>query len=397
MQPRRAEALRYGRVTVSGGDSMEPGKVSNKALLVLEDGSAFEGKPFGALARAHGEVVFDTSMAGYQEALTDPSFAGQILVMTYPLQGNYGINRIHVESRRIQVRAFVVREQCDIPSHWQSETTLHDYLAQEDIPGISGVDTRALTRRLRSVGVMMGTITCDESPQDALARLREMPRYDSVDFVPEVSTQSPYDWPLDSGSASPEGSTAGPYIVVVDLGVKFSILRTLHRLGCRVTVVPCLATAEEILTLRPDGVVFSPGPGDPDFLDYVVRSTEGLLGKVPIMGICLGHQVLGRAFGAGNFKLKFGHRGANHPVRDLATGRVYITAQNHGYAVDPDGLRGGAEVSHVNLNDGTVEGLRHRDLPVLSIQYHSEASPGPLDNMYLFERFLAMVKEAGGT
>jgi len=370
--------------------------VTTKALLVLEDGTIFEGRPFGALTRTHGEVVFDTSMAGYQEALTDPSFAGQILVMTYPLQGNYGINHIHVESGRIQVRGFVVREDCDIPSHWQSETTLHEYLAQHSIPGISGVDTRALTRRLRSVGVTMGTITSDESPQDSLARLHEMPRYDSVDFVPEVSTQSPYDWPTDGGAASPVGETPGPHIVAVDLGVKLSILRILHRLGCRVTVVPCLSTAEEILALRPDGVVLSPGPGAPDFLDYVVRSTEGLLGKVPIMGICLGHQVLARAFGAGAFKLKFGHRGANHPVRDLATGRVYITSQNHGYAVDPDGLRGGAEVSHVNLNDGTVEGLRHRDLPVLSIQYHAEASPGPLDNMYLFERFLALVKEAGG-
>jgi carbamoyl-phosphate synthase small subunit len=365
--------------------------MSSRAFLILEDGSAFEGRPFGALARAHGEVVFNTSMTGYQEALTDPSYAGQILVMTYPLQGNYGINRIDVESRRIQVRGFVVREDCDIPSHWRSESTLREYLAQRDIPGISGVDTRALTRRLRSVGVMMGTITSDESPQDALARLREMPRYDSVDFVPEVSTQSPYDWPGDGAAGDP----VHPYVVVMDLGVKYNILRILHRLGCRVTAVPCLASAEEILALRPDGVVISPGPGDPALLDYVVRSTEGLLGKVPIMGICLGHQVLGRAFGASTFKLKFGHRGANHPVRDLATGRVYITAQNHGYAVDPDGLRGGAEVSHVNLNDGTVEGLRHRELPVLSIQYHSEASPGPLDNMYLFERFLTIVKEAG--
>ncbi len=371
--------------------------MNGKALLVLEDGSVFEGKAFGAEARAHGEVVFNTSMTGYQEALTDPSYAGQILVMTYPLSGNYGINRADVESKRIQVRGFVVREHCDIPSHWQSEMTLHEYLARHGIPGIAGVDTRALTRRLRSVGVMMGTIAAEEEPQQVLARVRDLPRYDDVDFLPEVSTESPYEW-RNGGPAQPTGASDGSrrHIIVVDLGLKYNILRVLQRLGCRVTAVPCTTSAEDVLSLRPDGVVLSPGPGDPAHLDYVVRTAEGLLDRTPIMGICLGHQVLGRAFGAETFKLKFGHRGANHPVRDLTTGRVHITAQNHGYAVDGDGLRGGAEVSHVNINDGTVEGLRHRELPVLSIQYHSEASPGPHDNMYLFERFLEMVREPGG-
>lgn len=358
--------------------------IQQKALLVLEDGSVFTGRSFGALTRAHGEVVFNTSMTGYQEALTDPSYAGQILVMTHPLIGNYGVNPADTESRRIQVRAFVVREDCDIPSHWRSQGTLHDYLAAADVPGIAGVDTRALTRRLRSVGVMMGTVTHDESPEEALARLREMPRYDDVDYVRWVSTQKPYDWPQADGSD-------GRRIAVVDLGLKYNILRILRRLGCRPTAVPCGASAEDILSMQPAGVVLSPGPGDPALLDYAVETAKGLIGHTPLMGICLGHQVLAQAFGATTFKLKFGHRGANHPVRDLLTGRVYITAQNHGYAVDPEKLPPEVEVSHINLNDDTVEGLRHRELPILTIQYHSEASPGPLDNMYLFERFLEMV------
>ncbi|MDP2674547.1 MAG: glutamine-hydrolyzing carbamoyl-phosphate synthase small subunit [Dehalococcoidia bacterium] len=355
------------------------------ALLVLEDGTAFAGKPLGAAGETHGEVVFSTAMTGYQEMLTDPSFAGQVLVLTYPLAGNYGINPEDVESKRIQVRGLVVHEACDLPSHWRSEMTLHEYLASQGVAGISGVDTRALTRRLRSAGVMMGTITAGETADEALARLRSLPPYGESDYAREVTAGEPYEWP---GEGKPQRQ-----VVVMDTGLKYNILRLLRDRGCRVTAVPCTTSAEEILALKPDGIVFSPGPGDPALLDYAVATVKSLVGKKPVLGICLGHQLLGRAFGAKTFKLKFGHRGANHPVKDLRTGRVHITAQNHGYALDADGLSGGVEVSQLHLNDGTVEGLWHPSEPMLSIQYHSEASPGPLDNVYVFDRFVQMIEE----
>ena len=361
--------------------------MSKKAILVLEDGSTYEGYTFGAEIDAVGEVVFNTSMAGYQEMLTDPSYAGQIVVPTYPLIGNYGTNIEDFESNRIQVKGFVVKEACDTPSHFLSQKTIDDYLKDNHTPGLYGVDTRAITRKLRSAGVMMGILTSTKTPSQALEELRRMPDYGTYDFVKEVSTPEPYDWGdnhLNSDALK---------VVVYDCGLKYNILRILHKLGCNVTAVPCSYSAKQILDLNPDGILLSPGPGNPELLDYATNTIRGLIGKKPIMGICLGEQLIASAFGGKTFKLKFGHRGANHPVREFATGRVHITAQNHGYAIDPDSLPKELEVSHINLNDGTVEGIVHKELPIFAIQYHSEASPGPLDNVYLFERFVTMMKE----
>jgi carbamoyl-phosphate synthase small subunit len=360
--------------------------MSKKAILVLADGSVYTGHSFGGEADAYGEVVFNTSMTGYQEMLTDPSYAGQIVIPTYPLIGNYGINSEDAESSRIQVRGFVVREACPDPSHFLNAGTVHEYLVKNQIPGIYGVDTRAITRKLRAHGVMMGYITTERTPEDALAQLKNVPDYGATDYVKEVSCKSRFEW-------SPAEGSEEFNVAVLDCGTKYNILRLLSERGCRITAMPCTSSAEEVLGLKPDGILLSPGPGDPDLLDYIVDSVRGLVGKKPIMGICLGNQLLARAFGGRNFKLKFGHRGGNHPVKELATGRVHITAQNHGYAVDAESLKGGLEVSHVNLNDGTVEGMRHRDLPIFSIQYHSEASPGPLDNTYLFDRFIDMMRQ----
>ena len=367
--------------------------MTTPAYVVLEDGTVYRGESFGAPVTVYGEVVFTTAMTGYQEMLTDPSFAGQIVVPTYPLQGNYGINAGDVESRRIQAAAFIVRGHSATPSHALSELTLDDYLRSQDIPGVSGIDTRALTRRLRVGGVMMGAVAVDVSPEEALTHLGQGPRYETLDLVQQVSTNALFAW--EGGSKTFDGQEPGDRkrIVVTDYGVKYNIMRILERNGCEVIAAPPGATAEEILGLRPDGVLLSPGPGDPVHLDYGVETARALIGKTPIMGICLGHQVVARALGGDTYKLKFGHRGANHPVKELHTGHVHITAQNHGYAVDADRLPSELEVTHVSLNDGTVEGLRHRSAPVITIQYHSEASPGPRDNEYLFDAFLRMVRD----
>ena len=364
--------------------------------LALEDGSVFTGESFGAQRDAWGEVVFNTTMTGYQEALTDPSYAGQMVTLTYPLVGNYGINRADFESRRIQAAALIVRQHCDLPSHASSDMTLDAFLREYDVPGISGIDTRALTRRLRTRGVMTGLLTA-ASPEAALSRLRDIPRYDNLELASTVATPAGYRW---DGSGESAGLPTGPApagvrrILVTDVGLKYNILRRLQSRGCEVVAVPGDTPAEVMLAMAPAGILLSPGPGDPERLGAVVENIRRLLGRAPVMGICLGHQLAARALGARTYKLKFGHRGGNHPVKDLDTGRVHITAQNHGYAVSADNLPAGLEVSQINLNDNTVEGLRHRELPLFTIQYHSEASPGPQDNDYLFDRFLRMADDA---
>jgi carbamoyl-phosphate synthase small subunit len=362
-----------------------------KAILVLEDGTVFEGESVGQAGRALGEVVFDTAMVGYQQAFTDPSFRGQILTLTYPLIGNYGTNDEDYESPRCQIAGLVVKEVCHAPSNFRSGESLGRFLRRHGVVGITGVDTRALTRRLRTAGVMMGAISTDETGEETLQRIRSSPGYDDTDLVEIVSTGEPYDWPPNGGVY---GLEAGLRIVVLDYGIRRSILRNLCELGCRPLVMPCRATAAEVLAERPDGVLLSPGPGDPARLGYAVETVRGLLGEVPILGICLGNQMLAYALGAKTFKLKFGHRGGNHPVRCLLTGRVRITSQNHGYAVDGDSLAGTpARVSQVNLNDGTVEGLECPELRAFSIQYHAEASPGPLDSRGIFKQFVQRIRE----
>jgi carbamoyl-phosphate synthase small subunit len=352
-------------------------------FLVLEDGSSFRGYSIGSNTQAVGEVVFSTSMTGYQEMLTDPSFAGQIVVPTYPLIGNYGINTVDSESSKIQVTGFAVKQDCDFPSHSHETVTVNDFLKSQHVPGITGIDTRAITRRLRSKGVMMGAIA--PSIESGIKLIESTTGYGEIDLVKRVTSPSPGRWDSDLQDSPLR-------ILVSDYGVKYNILRLLAERNCDVTFFPADTPAQDLIDLKPDGILLSPGPGDPEMLDYAVSNAKFLVGNVPVFGICLGNQILARCFGAKTYKLKFGHRGANHPVKDLRSGRVYITAQNHGYSVDGDSLPSDIAVTHQSLNDSTVEGLRHKSLPVMAIQYHSEASPGPKDNEYIFDEFISMIR-----
>lgn len=374
-----------------------------KAKLVLADGTVFEGRGFGARGEAVGEVVFNTSMMGYQEIMTDPSYKGQIVTMTYPLIGNYGANEEDHESIMPQVEGFVVKENSLYPSNWRSKKTLDAYLKENNIVGIEGIDTRSLTRHIRDVGAQEGIISSEDLDSKSLLRkAKKSPGLIGRDLVKEVTCKKGYQWSQGEWSLKKGYKEFSPLedneerfnVVAYDLGIKYNILRKLVEAGCNVTVVPADTEAEKVLELNPDGIFLSNGPGDPEGVPYVAQNVKKLLEKKPIFGICLGHQILGLAFGGKTFKLKFGHRGGNQPVMDLSTEKVEITSQNHGFAVDSESLPDDIRITHINLNDRTVEGLMHQELPIFSVQYHPEASPGPHDASYLFKRFMESMRKS---
>lgn len=373
-------------------------KSYQKAILALEDGTFFEGRSFGFPGEKAGELVFNTSMTGYQEILTDPSYTGQIVIMTYPLIGNYGINEADVESRAPKVEGFIIKENSSLYSNWRADRSLSDYLMSHRIMGVEGMDTRALTKHIRERGAMKAILSTEDLNVGRLIeKAKVSPGLIGRDLVSQVTCDQPYEWTETNDTQlihPPSPVRSRLKVVVIDYGVKFNILRSLRNWGCEVRVVPASYPAETVLAYNPDGILLSNGPGDPQGVPYAIETVKRLIGQKPIFGICLGHQLLGLALGGRTFKLKFGHRGANQPVKNLHSGKVHITSQNHGFAVDPDSLDPAeVELTEINLNDRTLEGMRHKRLPVFSVQYHPEASPGPQDTLNLFGEFVKMMEQ----